>query len=66
MINKLYLLICAWLGILIVGLGTTAPALVSTANNLGVVAGIGVAGVSILAMSKLAVMILKELENNNG
>lgn len=66
MINKLYLLICAWLGILIVGLGTTAPALVSTANNLGVVAGIGVAIASVLALTKLSEMILKELEKNNG
>ena len=66
MINKLYLLICAWLGILIVGLGTTAPALVSTANNLGVVAGIGVAGASIFALIKLSKMVLVELEKNNG
>lgn len=55
--SKLHILIGAWIGVAVVGLGTAAPALVSANNSLAAAAGVGVAGASVFALYKISIAI---------
>ena len=64
--NKLNVLVVSWVLILVVGLGTLAPIMVSAANSFAVIGGIAIAGISVWSLFKVATMILNELEKNNA
>ncbi len=55
--ERLHILIGAWIAVAVVGLGTAAPALVSANNSLAAVAGVGVAVASVFALYKLSLSI---------